>query len=394
MNTYRQVLRIARTGAEERLAGNIKTVQLILTAQCNSRCSYCYQTAKKSLRMEWGVLQASIDLAAASPSEKISLVFLGGEPLLEFPRIREAVAYAAGKAAREKTCQYKISTNGLVIDEGIASFLDEHRFEVHLSFDGIPEAQDHRTQGSFPVIDRLINRLKHRHPRMYERRFRICMTLIPATIPYLARSFHYLRKKEVGSVSISPSVLPHPEWSLEQIKELDEQFAQVYTESLSHLERTGDVPMRFLRKRKGDSGPRPAGGPMCGLPSGTQVAVDADGQVYGCASLAESYQEFPRHFHMSRLAPLRMGDLRDPLFPARLAAFPEMTHRAAIFHHREEKYSSYGKCSDCTYSNTCAVCPVSIGLDPRNTDPHRVPDFFCAFNQVALKYRSRFPPIY
>jgi sulfatase maturation enzyme AslB (radical SAM superfamily) len=377
-----------------RLAGNIGTIQLILTAQCNSRCSYCYQTAKKSLKMEWGVLRASLELAAASPSRNIWLVFLGGEPLLEFPNIREAVAYADLRATPEKSYQYKISTNGLLIDEGIATFLDEHRFEVHLSFDGIQAAQDHRLEGSFPVIDRLLDRLQVRHAQMFARRFRICMTVIPAAVPHLASSFRYLLEKGVRAIIISPSILPHPEWSLEQIGELDEQFAQVYVESLEHLEKTGAVPMRFLRKRKNEDAPKPVGGLMCGLPAATQVAVDVEGQVYGCATLAESYQEFPSDFLGVRLAPLRMGDLRDPGFQARLAAFPEMTRRAEIFHNKERKFSSYGQCSVCAYADACAICPISIGLDPRNTNPHRVPDFFCAFNQVALKYRGRFPAVY
>ena len=108
--------------------------------------------------MERDVLQCALELAAASPSRKLWLVFLGGEPLLEFASIREAVALAEQEIAPEKSYQYKISTNGLLIDESIAAFLDEHRFEVHLSFDGIREAQDYRTEGTFPVIDRLIDR--------------------------------------------------------------------------------------------------------------------------------------------------------------------------------------------------------------------------------------------
>ena len=373
---------------------NIDTLQIILTAQCNSRCSYCYQSAKKSLRMEQDVLRAALEFAAASPSKKIWLVFLGGEPLLEFASIREAVALAEQEIAREKSYRYKISTNGLLMDEGIAAFLDEHRFEVHLSFDGIREAQDYRTEGSFPVVDRLIDQLKHQHPRMFERRLRICMTVIPAAIPYLARSFLYLLEKGIRNVTISPSVLPHPEWSLEQIEQLDDQFAQVYATSLRHLEKTGAVPILLLRKRKDAGMAKPAGGLMCGLPAASRVAVDVNGQIYGCATLVESYQEFPSDFLRVRLAPLKMGDLRDPGLHERLAAFPAMTRKARIFHHRERKYSSYGRCRACAYSDACFICPISIGLDPRNTDPHRVPDYFCAFNQVTLKYRNRFPAVY
>ena len=372
-------------------AGKIDILFLILTAQCNSRCSYCYQTAKKNRRMPWDVLRAALDLALASRRREVSLVFLGGEPLLEFARIRKAVAYAGRRAALGKRLQYKISTNGLLLDETAADFLDQHRFGVQLSFDGIAKAQDYRTKGSFALIDRMLDRLRRQQPDLFENRLRVCMTLIPATIPYFARSVRYLIGKGIRSIAVSPSIIAHPEWSLSQVRELDRQFAQVYIESLRHLRESGEAPLQFLRRRKNGGECQSARSVMCALPAGTRLAVDVDGQAYGCASLAESYQGFPADFLRSRLAPLRMGDLRDPDFPARFAAFPGATKQAEIFHDRIKKHSSYGKCSRCAYFNTCSICPVSIGLDPDNRDPHRVPDFFCAFNRVALKYRSRFP---
>ena len=42
------------------------------------------------------------------------------------------------------------------------------------------------------------------------------------------------------------------------------------------------------------------------------------------------------------------------------------------------------------YLTECMVCPVSIGHIPGNRDPHRVPDFPCAFNLVMLGARDRF----
>jgi len=34
---------------------------------------------------------------------------------------------------------------------------------------------------------------------------------------------------------------------------------------------------------------------------------------------------------------------------------------------------------------------VAIGHIPGNTDPHRVPDFLCAFNLAANEHRESFP---
>jgi hypothetical protein len=84
------------------------------------------------------------------------------------------------------------------------------------------------------------------------------------------------------------------------------------------------------------------------------------------------------------------GDLRDPGFRERRAAYPKAARTAQIFQARN-RHSSYGRCGDCAYWHDCVLCPIVIGYDALNTDPNRVPDFICAFNRVASKYRELFP---
>jgi hypothetical protein len=86
-----------------------------------------------------------------------------------------------------------------------------------------------------------------------------------------------------------------------------------------------------------------------------------------------------------------MGHFKDPGFSDRLALYPGKTRQAEIFDGMEKKHSSYARCGECRYMETCAVCPVTIGNIPGNTDPHRIPDFQCAYNLVFHKYRERFP---
>lgn len=130
---------------------------------------------------------------------------------------------------------------------------------------------------------------------------------------------------------------------------------------------------------------------MCSVTDGKILAIDVDGQVYGCVMMAQSYQKFPSEFLASRLAPLRMGNVEAAGFWKRYTAFLKAARREEIFCRTERKYSGHAKCAECRYLSLCSVCPVSIGYDPANTDPRRVPDFVCRFNQVALKYRDRFP---
>lgn len=369
----------------------INKVDVVLTAACNLRCSYCYQNDKKARRMTWETLRASADLVLASERPEVSLLFVGGEPLLEFPLIQQAVEYVEARRLPGKRIRYEIITNGVLVNDDHVAFLVDHDFEVQLSFDGVPPAQALRAPGSFDVLDRLLDRLRAERPGFFAENLTVALTLTVATIPYLADSVEYFLNKGVQDLAISPAVTHQMHWASERIDEIDVQFARIFDRCVRVYNRTGEVPLTVFRKYDGDSVHKPEGQSMCGVGRGETAAVDVDGQVHGCVMFANSYQVFPTVFLRSRLEAMRMGHLQDPGFAARMAAYPAAARAAEIFHNKQDKYSSYGACAECRFMPRCAICPVSIGNTPGNMDPRRVPDFLCAYNLVSLKYRERFP---
>lgn len=369
---------------------HIDSLVLILTARCNLRCAYCCQTAKMPLSMDWDTLRRSIDLVLDCPSKAVRLFFSGGEPLLAWIMLRNAVEYAACRAPSDKQIRYGIGTNGLLISDQIAEFLDRHQFRVQLSFDGVALAQDRRCVGSFPILDGLLDRLRLKRPDLFRERLRISTVQIPATLPHFADSIRYLMEKGVREITVSPSVTPSPGWAEDGIGTLEAQFRRIYDDSMRRLEKTGEVPLTLFRKsRKQDHIADNPG--TCNAVKGKTLAVDAGGQVYGCVLFAESFLGSRSEFLRRRLGPLRMGDLRDEGLGKRYAAYLEAVKKTEIFRNRERRYSSYGKCADCPYLDECRVCPVSIGCGAGDADPDRIPDFICAFNRAAFKYRSMFP---
>jgi MoaA/NifB/PqqE/SkfB family radical SAM enzyme len=182
-----------------------------------------------------------------------------------------------------------------------------------------------------------------------------------------------------------------PGWTNDRIEELNDQFAEVFKFCLTHYRHTGEMPLLLFRPNGAAGHDRRPEGALCRGPTGQNLAVDVDGQVHGCAAFIESYQKVSSPFLRSRVASIRMGDYRAPEFAKRLAAYPEAARRTGIFHDKRSKHSSFGRCGECRFVDACSVCPASIGHIPGNTDPHRVPDFVCAFNLVALSWRERFP---
>jgi sulfatase maturation enzyme AslB (radical SAM superfamily) len=369
----------------------VRTLEVILTASCNLRCSYCYQNAKQGRRMEWETLQAALDIVLRSDEADAAILFYGGEPLLEAPLIRRAVAYVAAARPAGKRVRYVMSTNGMLIDEETAAFLAEHRFETQLSFDGVPLAQAARGLGTHARLDALLDRLRRDHPLFYRRDFHTSITLHSGNLHHLADSVDYFLDKRVPRVDFGTLATHDAGWTDAHMAELDRQLARVFARSLRHYEDTGEVPVEIFRKRGEPSPHAPRGRAMCGVGVGRTLAVDVDGQVTGCITFAESYQRFPSDFLKSRLAAMRMGDVRDEALPRRLALYPEAARAAGLFDGKARKHSSYGRCGECRYLAECSVCPTSIGHIPGNTDPDRVPDSACAYNLVALSYRDRFP---
>lgn len=369
----------------------MRAISVILTADCNLSCRYCYQNAKKKKTMAWASLEASLELILASRSDEVRIDFLGGEPLLEFPMIRKAVEYVEKTRPPDKGVNYLIITNGTLLSEDIIAFLEAHAFETQISFDGVVEAQAVRGSGTFDLLDGLFEHLLQKHAEFLRRNVMLRLTLTPATMALLPGSIDYLLAKGVPNISIGTSISAVPDWKIESIDELDSVFGQVFASSLRHRQKTGKIPVFVFRDDYADRPHALKNRPMCALAQGDILTVDVDGQTYGCPVLAASYQKFAACSLHDRWAAMRMGSIHDPCFAQRHAAFPEATRRTRMFDRKEDKYSAYGRCGECRYFDACSVCPGSIVHVPGNKDPNRVSDFCCAFNLIALKHRERFP---
>jgi sulfatase maturation enzyme AslB (radical SAM superfamily) len=367
----------------------IQAVEVVLTADCNLRCAYCYQNAKRPRSLSWDTLRGALDLLLRSRCPEVEVLFLGGEPLLQFPLICKAAAYVEATRPRNKAVCYTLITNGLLLGEEQACFLARHRIDVQLSFDGVPTAQDLRAPGTFEALDRLLERLRLHQPPLFHERLSVSLTLTSAAIPHLADSIAYFLAKGVPDISITPIVTHDPGWTNDRIEALDRQFARIFEACRQHHRRTGEIPLLLFRP----AGEAKRGRPedvMCRAPTGETLAIDVDGQVHGCAVFVESYQKPASGLFGECVSAIRLGDFRAPDFAERLARYPRAARDTRIFHEKRAKYSSFGRCAECRFVDACSFCPASIGHIPGNTDSRRVPDFQCAFNRVSLDYRQRF----
>jgi uncharacterized protein len=114
-------------------------------AACNLRCNYCYYFDKQALHrgrkssvMSDELLEKYIiQHIEATTDETISFSWHGGEPLMAgMLTFRKIVALQKKHKPAGRTIRNGIQTNGTLIDEEWASFLEAENFMVGLSIDG------------------------------------------------------------------------------------------------------------------------------------------------------------------------------------------------------------------------------------------------------------------
>ena len=121
------------------------TATLLLTNQCNLRCTYCYAHGGegRERQMPVEIARAAIDavyqnaVALDRPSFSVTL-HGGGEPTTSFRVLERAVAHARSVGL---PCTISMSTNGVWTDRQRSWILD-NLDEISLSCDGLPEIQD------------------------------------------------------------------------------------------------------------------------------------------------------------------------------------------------------------------------------------------------------------
>ena len=174
--------------------------------------------------MSVDIARKTVDLALKSGEHRLGLIFFGGEPLLCRNLIEETVAYSDEQAriSGHKSFFYKITTNGLLLDDAFLNYACKHGIFIALSIDGIEKAHNaHRRQkdGS-PTHHRIVaaaERLLFSFPYAPA-----LMTINPDTVQYYAESVEYLYS--LGFRYIICSLNYAAEWNKTALTELKQQY--------------------------------------------------------------------------------------------------------------------------------------------------------------------------
>jgi uncharacterized protein len=204
---------------------------LHLTARCNLRCHYCYDSRHSGGDMDFDTIRAAVDLGLqesrrGASHASLGLVFFGGEPLLRRDLIGEAVRLCRRiETETGQSFHFKVTTNGSLLDEAFLTDPDTREVFVALSHDGVRPAHDaHRVDtrghGTFDLLDAKIDLLLRHNPYAP-----VMMTVTPRTVVHYADSVDYLFRR--GFRYLICSLDYGATWHQTHLRELGRQYRRL-----------------------------------------------------------------------------------------------------------------------------------------------------------------------
>ncbi|MBZ5526774.1 MAG: quinohemoprotein amine dehydrogenase maturation protein [Acidobacteriia bacterium] len=317
-----------------------RSLVLNVANDCNLGCSYCfaaqgdYGTPKRMMQEETARSSVDFLLANSADQKNVTLVFFGGEPLMNLGLIRRVVAYAGEASAKAgKHVDFTMTTNATGLTTEVIDFLSENRIGVSVSIDGPKEYNDLRRtykngMGSYDHVRPRILELLHRHktrPVAARATLTHGITAVEECFWHLLdMGFH-----EVGFAPVTSSAQEDFALTSEELWTVLEAFrklSDIYVERALKNESFGFSNLSNLlgELHTGISKNYPCGAGL-GL-----LGVGADGDLYLCHRFSES----PAH---------RMGSVQEGLDVARQTDFLSRAH-----------LSNKPHCGTCWVRHVCA----------------------------------------
>ena len=127
----------------------VKALCLHIAHDCNLKCKYCFAEegeyhGKRSL-MSAEVGKKAIDFLIENSGKRrnLEIDFFGGEPLMNFDVVKEIVEYGRSVEKKyNKNFRFTITTNGILLTDEIADYINKNMHNAVLSLDGRKEIND------------------------------------------------------------------------------------------------------------------------------------------------------------------------------------------------------------------------------------------------------------
>lgn len=357
----------------------------VVTNNCNLQCVYCQAQAHQHHQASHGFMtpetaRKAVDIALQSPANSLTFEFQGGEPLLNFPAIREIVTYAE-KQRGQKQISYTLVSNLSLLTEEMLDFFILHHVSISTSLDGPQKLHDQNRphsggKSSHELMQSGASRI---HTRGYslggiETTTRKSLGMAKEIVQaYLELGCYGIFLRPLTPLGFAANA-----W--EDIGYTPDEFLAFYREAFNEILRINQTGVLFpelhaaifLRKNICSSG----GNYMdlrspCGAGIG-QLAYYYDGSIYTCDEARMVAESGDPAFLLGNVDTHSYRDLiRSPGCQAVCTA---------------SVTESLPGCCDCVYQPYCGTCPVVNYASHGDIFPKGTADYRCRIYSGMLDY--------
>ncbi|MCP4156987.1 MAG: radical SAM protein, partial [bacterium] len=372
----------------------ISHLTFIVSNDCNFDCRYCFQRKEKKNITNDTVTETVnffYPYLQGDNRDKIHIGFYGGEPLLAFQQIKQAVHLLQAQNTREKRkeehgkhgkerktrkvfreknrkkeqgkqFEFFVTTNGSLLTDEKLDFFNRHGFGLMLSFDGLAQDKD-RQKNAAAQMASLIKRIRGYGNIVFE----INSVFTPGTVHMLCDSMMEIVSKGGPEVTFNLSAME--EWQPEHLEKLKSELQRLEGYLLRLCE-TGKLPVKNYQGE-------PGGVFRCGAGQG-RMAVSPGGMLWGCFLFHDYFKTKKedsryRDYCFGRVAEFaREHETRYPMISA---AYTEL---------RQDFFQVEGThCFLCEELESCMVCPLMAAYT--TGAPGHVSCTLCRLKKIQLK---------
>lgn len=338
----------------------VGNVLLQIANDCNLNCIYCYGSGgsygRKREMMSWDTAKKAIDYMVehCADQERLLVTFFGGEPLMNFPLIKQIIAYCDEiRAKTGKKFSYSMTTNGTIMNDEILDYIKRYRISTMISMDGPKSIQDsyrcyENGCGSFDKIVPNIEKLKKVRGGHLTVRSTVCrpdMDMCKIRRELLALGFTNVVMSPVDTDPDSPLFVGG-----EYSKDLIESYRKLADELVEEAKKTGRIDNILFSKAVESIYNRTQKIRSC-TAGRSGFAVGSNGLIYPCQ----------RFMGMEEYA---VGDVDSGIDPEKIKVY---FHATVV-----EKES----CPDCWAKYLCGAGCVHTAVS-QTGDPMKAPLDYC-----------------
>ena len=330
----------------------MRYITLIVTQNCNLCCSYCYEHNKTENTFDVKLAKEIITAEANTDDgySELCVDFFGGEPFLEFEKIKEIVEFCKTQTFK-KQLYFFAGTNGTTITPQIQEWLVKNRdiFQIALSLDGTKAMHDKNRSNSYDLIDIdfFVNKFRN---------ISVKATISPDTVYTLAEGVIHLHSLGFKNVSCNLAVgvdWSNPIYCTVLQRELN-KLIEFYLKN-PQIQPCGLLNYRIPYVAHPNNGKAIK---FCGAGTRTKV-YDTDGRVYPC-----------QYF-----LPMTIGDKKTDSEPVKFCDQMDLSDLDT-------------KCQDCVAVNICPSCYGSNYQEHGNI--HTRANDFCNLQKIIILANSYF----